>query len=133
MTEGEAPQAGNRSSAGAGVYDVIFQVGGPDVASEETIETSVIVEVGEQGEVAEVEEVEEEGNTSTTSDHCYTFKRGIRPKVRQHLEPPLTPLSSRTWTRPRPRRRCWGRGEAPTSTPTSSPRTQAHRSSSPHR
>ena len=62
-------------------------MGGPDVASEETIETSVIVEVGEQGEVAEVEEVEEveENNTSTTSDHCYTFKRGIRPKVRQHF------------------------------------------------
>ena len=53
------------------------QIGGPDVASEETIETSVIVEVGGEGEW-------EERPAATASplvtDHCYTFKRGIKPK-----------------------------------------------------
>jgi len=70
-----------------------MQVGGPDVASEETIETSMIVEVP-----AAATEVVQEGvgeldppltsttsNPSTsgsvlTSDHSYTFKRGIRPR-----------------------------------------------------
>jgi len=61
--------------------DVTFmQVGGPDVASEETIETSVIVEVDEV--VGGEEEGWRETNTATplSTDHCYTFKRGIRPK-----------------------------------------------------
>jgi len=46
-----------------------MQIGGPDVASEETIETSMIVEIPE----------EEKLNPMAT-DHCYTFKRGIKPK-----------------------------------------------------
>jgi len=60
--------------------DVTFmQVGGPDVASEETIETSVIVEVDQ---VVGEEETWRETNAATplSTDHCYTFKRGIRPK-----------------------------------------------------
>lgn len=48
----------------------VMQIGGPDVASEETIETSVIVKVPE-------ERVE---HNPTSTDHCYTFKRGIKPK-----------------------------------------------------
>lgn len=47
------------------------QIGGPDVASEETIETSMIVEVPEDG--SEIRTV-----SHLPADHSYTFKRGIK-------------------------------------------------------
>jgi len=47
------------------------QIGGPDVASEENIETSMIVEIPEDSDA---------GTSHFSSDHCYTFKRGIKPK-----------------------------------------------------
>ena len=50
-----------------------IQIGGPDVASEETIETSMIVEIPEDSS-------EDVSISHLTSDHCYTFKRGIKPK-----------------------------------------------------
>merc|ERR1719452_324554 len=53
---------------GSGV--TFMQVGGPDVASEETIETSMIVEIPE----------ERLDFNPLSTDHCYTFKRGIKPK-----------------------------------------------------
>lgn len=48
------------------------QIGGPDVASEETIETSMIVEVPEDG--SEIRTV-----SHLPTDHSYTFKKGIKP------------------------------------------------------
>jgi len=48
-----------------------MQIGGPDVASEETIETSMIVEIPEE---------EKLDLNPMSTDHCYTFKRGIKPK-----------------------------------------------------
>jgi len=56
------------SSGGSGF--TFMQVGGPDVASEETIETSMIVEIPE----------ERIDSNPMATDHCYTFKRGIKPK-----------------------------------------------------
>jgi len=53
---------------GSGV--TFMQIGGPDVASEETIETSMIVEIPE----------EKLDLNPMSTDHCYTFKRGIKPK-----------------------------------------------------
>jgi len=53
---------------GGGV--TFMQIGGPDVASEETIETSMIVEIPE----------EKIDPNPLSTDHCYTFKRGIKPK-----------------------------------------------------
>eukprot|EP00091_Calanus_sinicus_P004040 TRINITY_DN14235_c0_g1_i1.p1 TRINITY_DN14235_c0_g1~~TRINITY_DN14235_c0_g1_i1.p1 ORF type:complete len:212 (-),score=66.15 TRINITY_DN14235_c0_g1_i1:680-1315(-) len=53
---------------GSGV--TFMQIGGPDVASEETIETSMIVEIPE----------EKFDLNPMATDHCYTFKRGIKPK-----------------------------------------------------
>jgi len=53
---------------GSGV--TFMQIGGPDVASEETIETSMIVEIPE----------EKFDLNPMSTDHCYTFKRGIKPK-----------------------------------------------------
>ena len=50
-----------------------IKIGGPDVASEETIETSMIVEIPEDSS-------EDVSISHLTSDHCYTFKRGIKPK-----------------------------------------------------
>ena len=47
------------------------------MASEETIETSVIVEVGGEGEW---EELPAPTASPMVTDHCYTFKRGIKPK-----------------------------------------------------
>ena len=41
------------------------------MASEETIETSMIVEIPEDSDA---------GTSHFSSDHCYTFKRGIKPK-----------------------------------------------------
>jgi len=54
--------------SGSGV--TFMQIGGPDVASEETIETSMIVEIPE----------ERLDPNPLSTDHCYTFKRGIKPK-----------------------------------------------------
>ena len=61
-------------------YDCLFtfidnQVGGPDVASEETIETSMIIEIP-QNVTSEAKVI----SSHLSSDHCYTFKKGIRPR-----------------------------------------------------
>jgi len=52
-----------------------MQVGGPDVASEETIETSMIIEIPPQNDTSKPE-----CSSHPSSDHCYTFKKGIRPR-----------------------------------------------------
>merc|ERR1719300_607114 len=51
-----------------------MQVGGPDVASEETIETSMIIEIPPE------DNSEPKSSSHLSSDHCYTFKKGIRPR-----------------------------------------------------
>merc|ERR1712241_817464 len=63
----------NEADDSGGGPVTFMQIGGPDVASEETIETSMIVEIPEDAR-ADV------NISHLTSDHCYTFKRGIKPK-----------------------------------------------------
>lgn len=56
----------------AGDEVTFMQIGGPDVASEETIETSMIVEIPDKSLAVDT--------SPLSTDHCYTFKRGIKPK-----------------------------------------------------